>query len=183
MVMELNDLLQGIMAKLPSYFLSHMYDIVSYEIGALAAVIVCFFKDPIKNAFKKLACDAATYRRLNLFVALIAGIISETIYLVFAYLSPSIKVVSNWNLVVFLVPVGVYTLIEMIGSGWLGIIGTGAILAITLVGNKIYCDRFQNHHKLCYAIKMSMIIFAVIGILRQVIYIKNSNIKSEEQKI
>lgn len=200
--MELNNILHEIMPKLPSYFMSHMYDIVSYEIGALAAVIICFFKDPIKNAFRKAvlkktgidvknndiphgmdyAKATATYRRLTLFVALIAGIVSEIIYLAFAYFSPSIKVVSGWNLVVFLVPVGVYTIIEMIGSGWLGIICTGVILAITIVGNKIYCDRFQNHHKLCYAIKLSLVIFAIIGVLKQLIYIKNTNIKSEEQE-
>lgn len=192
--MDLSSKLAQVISRLPSYFLSHIYDIVAYEAGILAAVIISFIKDPIKKGFKKAVykkhgeAEASTmaYRRLNLLIALMAAILSEVFFQIFAYFSKTIKPISGWTLIVALVPIGVYTLIEQLFSGWLGALFVVVSIPLIYFGNKLYCDLNENHHKLCYAIKFMFAIYAVMGIIGQFFYHKkpgkNVNKNAKEHK-
>lgn len=154
--------------KLPSYATSHIYDVVTYELGILVAVIVAMIKDPVKKANKRKAGDdIKAYRRRNLIVALIAFILGEILFQVFAFFSPTIEAVTWWTLIAGLTPIAVYTMVEMIKSGLIGQLSFLVMIVAAFFVNRYYCSITMNHHKMCYAVKMLMIAFGVLGILLQ----------------
>ena len=137
--MEIKEILGPFLLKLPSYAYSHIYDIVVYEVGVLAAVLVCFFKDFIKKGnqkavYKKTGIDVKairdpseeegkpvrkaimSYRRRNMVVLVIAGVLSEAFFQVFAAYSTRITPVKSWSCIAFLVPVAVYSFVEVMSS-------------------------------------------------------------------
>jgi len=203
--MEFKLLLGPFLHKLPSYAYSHIYDIVVYEVGVLAAVLVCFFKDFIKKGnqkavYKKTGIDikakrdpveerdisikkaVLSYRRRNMLIVVIAGLLSEALFQVFAAFSPRVNPVRSWSCIAFLVPVAVYFFVEIM-SGWLGrLLAAVSIIAI-FQANRYYCMLTQNHHKTCYAIKALVVLYGIIGIIVQFFYVKKYNkpVKNEDR--
>lgn len=170
--METNEIISLLVAKLPPYALSHIYDISVYEIGILASVITSFVKDPIKKAIKTKAYNGGNddkyIKRWNLIIVLIAAGISEIMFFVFSMYSSHVSFFNSWMVVAFFVPTAVYTVIEMLDSSWLSRMAVIFVIAVTLYGNKLYCLYNENHHKVCYAFKIMVFIFAFVGILLQI---------------
>lgn len=203
--MEFKLLLGPFLLKLPSYAYSHIYDIVVYEVGVLAAVLVCFFKDFIKKGnqkavYKKTGIDikakrdpseeadksvrkaVMSYRRRNMIVLVIAGLLSEALFQIFAMYSKRVNPVKSWSCIAFLVPVAVYFFVEVMSS-WVGrLLGIVSIIAV-FQANKYYCLLTENHHKTCYAIKALMVLYGIAGIIVQFFYVKKYNkpVKIEER--
>ena len=188
------------------YAYSHIYDIVVYELGMLAAVLICFIKDPIKRAnrksvYRNTGIDVKAkrsmeeeksspvkravmlYRRRNMLVALLAGVLSEILYCVFAYYSPRIKGFSAWNLIAFIAPIAVYTFVEQLICHWTGPFFCVAVTVAVFYANRYYCLINENHHKACYAIKALVVIFGVLGIFLQFLVRKKYNKSVKEEKI
>lgn len=179
---EIKLLLGPFLEKLPAYAISHTYDAVTYELGLLVCVLVSMIKDPIKKANRKKSGDnVKAYRRRNLIVAGIAFALSEVIFWVFAYFSPTISVKTWWTLIAGLTPIAIYTVIELILSGLLGQLACIVIAAGVFVANRYYCSVNFNHHKICYAVKMFVIVLGVLGIVLQFFNFKNGK-KKEESK-
>lgn len=205
--MEIKELLGPFLLKLPSYAYSHIYDIVVYELGILAAVLVCFFKDPIKSFNRKLVFGKTeidvkakrdpeeentapvrsavmNYRRRNMVIITIAGFISEALFQVFAVYSKRIEPVYSWSFIAFITPVAVYYFVEVMCS-WIGrIVGVVSIVAV-FYANRYYCLINENHHKTCYAIKALVIIYGLLGIIVQLFYVKkyNKKVKNEVKSL
>ena len=196
--MDIREIIRPFLLKVPSYAYSHIYDMVVYEIGVLAAVLVCFFKDPIKRAIRKRVYQKTEidvkakrepdeekskpvrsaimkYRRLNMVIILIAGVLSEILFQIFAAFSPRIKAFTLWTFIAFIVPVAVYTFMEMLISGWIGRIAVVVLFFTVLNANAYYCLIHESHHKACYAIKAFVVLFGILGIIIQFFYVKKYN--------
>ncbi len=203
--MEIQEIIQPIMLRLPMYAYSHIYDVVVYEIGILVAVLICFIKDPFKRlnrkgVYHKTGIDVKAkrdqeeensspvkaavmmYRRRNMFIALAAGIVSEILFLIFAYYSPRIKGITWWNVIAFLTPIAVYTFAEVLTGHWTGPIICVAVTVCVAFANRYYCMINESHHKMCYVIKFMMLLFGVTGILLQFFVRKKYNKPIKEEK-
>jgi uncharacterized membrane protein len=202
--MEIKEIFGPFLLKVPSYAYSHIYDVVVYEIGILAAVLVCFFKDPIKKAnrkavFRRTEVDIKAkrdvaeessflvraaimnYRRRNMVLVVIAALLSEVLFQIFAHYSPRIEPLTGWTFIALLVPVSVYYFVEVM-SNWIGrIVGVLLIIAV-FYANRLYCMINENHHKTCYAIKALVIIYGVIGIIVQFFFVKKYNKPVKDEK-
>lgn len=204
--MELKEIIKYFLLKVPSYVYSHIYDIVVYEIGLLASVMICFIKDPIKRAirkriYQKTGIDVKAkrdmaeeksmpirnaimkYRRHNMVLILMAGALSEILFQIFAAFSPRIKAITLWTFIVFIVPVAAYTLLEMLISGWLWRIAVVVLFFAVIKGNEYYCLIHESHHKICYAIKAFGVLLGILGIVIQFFFVKRYNkpIKIEKE--
>lgn len=179
--MELEELFTPVLEKLPAYANSHMYDVVSYEIGLIAMIFVAFIKDPLKKLMLKWAGpdNVMGYRRRNMLIALLAMIVSEVLFQIFARFSPTIEPITWWTLIVALAPVAYYTIIEQCTKHWAGRVMTLVIIVVCVVANKYYCLVNMNHHKMCYAIKMMVLVFGVAGLTGQFFFKKKEKAKEE----
>lgn len=180
---EIKLLFGPFLERLPSYAMSHTYDVVAYELGLLVCVIVSMIKDPIKKFNKKKAGEnIKAYRRRNLAVAAVAFALSEILFQVFAYFSPTIEALTWWTLIAGLTPIAIYTILELIMSGLIGQLICIAVIVSAFFVNRYYCAVNMNHHKICYAVKMLMIAFGMLGIVLQFFCFKKGK-KTEEEKI
>lgn len=168
--------------KLPAYAVSHTYDVVTYELGLLTCVLISLIKDPIKKVNKRKAGDnKKVYRRKNLVVAGLAFALSEILFQIFASFSPTIEPLTWWTLIAGLTPIGIYTILELIGSGLIGQLICIVVIVSAFFVNRYYCSVNMNHHKICYAVKMLMIAFGILGIVLQFFDSKKAK-KTEEVK-
>lgn len=168
---------------MPKFADSHYFDIMTYCCGFIAFMILLIFRPTIKkinrnHIMKKYGYDLfhrenpqlkpiMIYRLWNLFIPIIAGLISMTGYAMISGLSVRIHIKSYWFYVAFLIPVAIYTIYEFLQSGILGWIFTFLSIAFISANNIKYCIEFEDHHKACYAIRYTMVFFGIVGLVKQ----------------
>lgn len=168
---------------LPKFAKSHYYDIMTYSCGFIAFMILLIFRPTIKvynrsHIFKKYGYDLfhrenpdfkpiMIYRLRNLIIPILAGIISMAGYATVAKYSDKIRLGSYWFFAAGLIPVAIYTIYEFLQSNIFGWIFTFGTIYIISKLNTQYCIEFEDHHKACYAVKYTMVVFGIIGIVKQ----------------
>lgn len=183
---------------LPKYMNSHFYDIMAYCCGFAGFVVALLLRKRIKKfnrncIEKKFSCDLLRrdpievkpliiYRICNLFIPALAAIISIACFEVVAYLSTRIKIDTVWVWIIPFMPIAVYTLYEFWESGILGWLLSMVIILIIEKQNYDYCCEFEDHHKACYAIRVIVVTFGIIGLVKQFIPSVKDCIKFIKQK-
>ena len=168
---------------LPKYMNSHYFDIMTYSCGVIAFIFMMLFRRRIKSfsarvVYKKYDYDIyhrdnpnfkalIIYRIINLIIPVCAGIISMMGYSMISSMSDRIKIHSYWFYVAPLVPVGIYTIFEFFESGILGSIVALYVMSRISYYNTLFCEENEDHHKACYAVRLIIVTFGIIGLIKQ----------------
>ena len=170
---------------MPKYLNSHFHDIMAYCCGFVAFILVMTFKNGIKNynrkcVEKKYSYDLyrrnpvkiepiMNYRIRNLIIPIIGAIISVWFWGIVANLSDRIEVKEVWFFIAPLVPIAVYTMYEFLESGIVGWLLLLLITVLVFKGNYDYCCEFEEHHKICYAVRLLFVVFGILGFILQIL--------------
>lgn len=168
---------------IPKFANSHYHDIITYACGLTSFLILLVFRPTIKQCnrnhiMSKYNYDLfhrenpqlrpiMIYRLCNLVIPMFAGAISMTCYSLVARYSFRISMHSYWFYVAGLIPIAIYTIYEFLQSNVFGWIFTFGTIYIISKLNTQYCMEFEDHHKACYAVKYTMVVFGIIGIVKQ----------------
>ena len=182
---SLDKLWDHFIRVLPTYTDSHYNDIMVYAGGIASLLIMLLFKDRIKKFNKDMVQHKFSYnlserkpvilkpimvyRWCNLLIALFASLLSLFWFTFVACLSERISSHSEWIIIAPLVPIAIYTLFEMWKSGILGFVISMIVMLFIERYNYFYCIRFASHHKACYAVRLVMKVFGVMGIVFQIL--------------
>lgn len=167
----------------PKYMNSHYYDFMAYCCGFAGLLFALLIKRRIKGVTrgcieKKYSCDLLRredveikpmiyYRLMNLFIPILAALVSVACFELVAFLSDRIKMQTVWVWIIPFIPIAIYTLYEFFESGILGWAVAILILVIILKRNYDYCCEFEDHHKACYAVRVIFVVFGILGIVKQ----------------
>lgn len=184
--MEFDLLWEGFLRVAPKYARSHYYDIMAYYSGTLALVFTILFKKHFKNVnrravYRKFGYDVNTrpmtnveagmsYRRRNLIIAVFAFFLGCSFFAMIAYASAKIRLATVWLPIAGLTAIAEYTFLEQFCNGWISRLIEVLIIEVISIANGFYCLNNENHHKECYAIKITVIVFAIAGIIGQFFY-------------
>ena len=132
----------------------HIYDITTY-IGALAACIVMFLvKKHIKNKWVNI---------------ILVSCLSFGLYSVCAISSERIGLNCIWSVIAFVAPIAYLTVIGLLRREWIyRVIVYSAILFIGAY-NYIYCIINEDHHKMCYTLKIFILAFGIGGFVKNIV--------------
>lgn len=132
---------------------SHFYDVITYA-GAFAACVVIFF---VKKHIK--------IKWVNI---LLASLLSLGIYGGCAYMSERLRMNSIWSFIAFVAPVAYMTILELLRKEWIYRVIVYSSALFIAAYNYIYCIINEDHHKMCYTLKLFILAFGVGG------YVKNT---------
>jgi len=133
---------------------SHFYDVVTY-VGALIACIVMFF---IKKHIK--------YKWVNI---LLVSFMSIGFYGVCAILSERLRMNSIWSFIAFVAPMAYLTVIGLLRREWIYRVIVYSSALFIGAYNYIYCIINEDHHKMCYSLKLFILAFGIGGFVKNII--------------
>ena len=153
---------------------SHFYDITVYSSAILACIIVFFVKKHVKN------------RWFNIFLASGLSLFFYSIALIYSY---RLRFNATWAITVFVGPMGFLMIAGLLNGNWKNRLILYGTAALTVIYNIVYCLFNEDHHKLCYSIKLFILILGIAGYIKNVIVFfkaqrekKNLNISSTADK-
>ena len=133
---------------------SHFYDVITYS-GALAACAVMFF---IKKHIK--------FKWVNI---LLASFMSLGIYGVCAILSERLRMNSIWSFIAFVAPMAYLTIIGLLRREWIYRVIVYSSALFIGAYNYIYCIINEDHHKMCYTLKLFILAFGIGGYVKNIV--------------
>ena len=132
---------------------SHFYDITVYTSAILACIIVFFVKKHVKN------------RWLNILLASGLSLFFYGIALIYSY---RLRFNTTWAITVFVAPMGFLMITGLLNGNWKNRLIVYGTAALTVIYNIVYCLFNEDHHKLCYSIKLFILIMGIAGYIKNV---------------
>ena len=132
---------------------SHFYDVITYA-GALAACVVMFF---VKKHIK--------YKWVNI---ILASFMSLCVYGVCAMLSERLRMNSIWSFIAFVAPMAYLTIIGLLRREWIYRVIVYSSALFIGAYNYIYCIINEDHHKMCYSLKLFILAFGIGGFVKNI---------------
>ncbi len=132
---------------------SHFYDVITY-VGALAACVVMFF---VKKHIK--------YKWVNI---ILASFMSLGVYGVCAMLSERLRMNSIWSFIAFVAPMAYLTIIGLLRREWIYRVIVYSSALFIGAYNYIYCIINEDHHKMCYSLKLFILAFGIGGFVKNI---------------
>lgn len=133
---------------------SHFYDVITYA-SALAACVVMFF---IKKHIK--------YKWVNI---LLASFMSLGIYGICAIYSYRLRMNSIWSFIAFVAPMAYLTIIGLLRREWIYRVIVYSSALFIGAYNYIYCIINEDHHKMCYSLKLFILAFGIGGYVKNIV--------------
>lgn len=137
----------------------HLFDITVYLCSLAACIIMFFVKKHIGGKW---------------FSIISASCLSMLFYIGCAFFSSPLTVNIIWAMVAFLAPMAYLTVIGMLRKDWKNrLIVYGTAVLVVLI-NIIYCSFMEDHHKMCYSVKIFILLSGAAGYVKNIVNDKNS---------
>ncbi len=133
---------------------SHFYDVITYT-GAFAACAIMFF---IKKHIK--------IKWVNI---LLVSFMSFGIYGACAIMSERLRMNSIWSFIAFVAPMAYLTIIGLLRREWIYRVIVYSSALFIAAYNYIYCIINEDHHKMCYTLKVFILAFGIAGFAKNII--------------
>ena len=133
---------------------SHFYDVITYT-GAFAACAIMFF---IKKHIK--------IKWVNI---VLVSFMSLGIYGACAIMSERLRMNSIWSFIAFVAPMAYLTIIGLLRREWIYRVIVYSSALFIAAYNYIYCIINEDHHKMCYTLKVFILAFGIAGFAKNII--------------